>query len=82
MLKENRNVIARLLVVVQTRGMDVREVFKYSLGLLLWSLTLAVGFLCKAVKSNKLLETLIEGFEPAEDVPSSAALIVDGIAVL
>ena len=31
---------------------------------------------------SKLLETLIEGVEPAEDVPPSAALIVDGMAVL
>ncbi|XP_068718128.1 uncharacterized protein [Montipora capricornis] len=37
--------------------------------------------LCKTVKS-KLLDTLIEGVEPAEDVTPTAVLIVDGKAVL
>ena len=61
--------------------MVLREVFKYSLGPLPWFLASADGSHCKTVKS-KLLETLIEGVEPAEDVPPSAALIVDGMAVL
>ena len=81
MLKADRDLFARLLVVAQTRDMDLQEVFKYSLGPLLWSLASADGSLCKTVKS-KLLEMLIEGVEPAEDVPPSAALIVDGMAVL
>lgn len=39
------------------------------------------GSLCKTVKS-KLFESLVEGVEPAEDVPLTAALIVDRMAVL
>ena len=81
MLKADRDLFARLLVVAQTRDMDLQLVFKYSLGPLLWSLASADGSLCKTVKS-KLLETLIEGVEPAEDVQPSAPLIVDGMAVL
>ena len=81
MLKADRDLFACLLVVTQTRDMDLQEVFKYSLGPLPWSLASVDGSLCRTVKS-KLLETLIEGVEPAEDVPSSAALIVDGMAVL
>ena len=81
MLKADRDLFARLLVVAHTRGMDLQEVFKYSLGPLPWSLASADGSICKTVKS-KLLETLIKGVEPAEDVPSSVALIVDSMAVL
>ena len=81
MLKADRDLFARLLVVARTRDMDLREAFKYSLGPLPWSLTSADGSLCKTVKS-KLLESLIEGVKPAEDFPPTAASIVDGIAVL
>ena len=82
MLKADRDLFARLLVFAHTRGMDLQEVFKYSLGPPPWlALASADESICKTAKS-KLLETLIEGVEPAEDVPSSAALIVDGMAVL
>ena len=81
MLKADRDLFARLLVVAQTREMDLREVFKYSLGPLPWSLASTDGSLCKTVKS-KLLESLSEGVEPAEDVPPTTALIVDGMAIL
>lgn len=81
MLKADRDLFARLLVVAQKRDMDLQEVFNYSLGPLPWSLASADGSLCTDAKS-KLLETLIEGVEPAEDVPPSAASIVDGTAAL
>jgi len=70
---------ARLLIVAQTRDRDVQEVFQYSLGPFPWSLASVDGSLCKTVKS-KLLETLIEGVKPTD--PPTAALIVDGMAVL
>ena len=80
-LKADRYLFAHLLVVAQTRDMDLREVFKYFLGPLPWSLASADGSLCKTVKS-KLQESLVEGVEPAEDAPPTAALLVDGMAVL
>ena len=46
MLKAERDLFARLLVVTQTRDMDLQEVFKYSLGPLPWSLASADGSLC------------------------------------
>ncbi len=81
MLKADRDLFARLLVVTQTREMHLREVFKYSLGPFPWSLASTDSSLCKTVES-KLLESLVDGVEPAEDVPPTAALIVDGMAIL
>jgi len=81
MLKADRDLFARLLVVAQTRDMDLREVLQYSLGPLPWSLASVDGSLGKTDKS-KLLEILVKEVEPAEDVPPTAALIVDGMAVL
>lgn len=79
MLKADRNLFARLLIAAQTRNMDLREVFSHSLGPLSWSLASSDGSLCKTVKS-KLFESLVGGVEPAEDVPPTAALIVDRMA--
>lgn len=80
-LKADRNLFARLLVIAQTRDMDLREVFKHSLGPLPWSLTSTDGSLGKTDKS-KLLELLTNQVEPAEDVPPTAAWVVDGMAIL
>ena len=77
-LKADRDLFARLIVTAQTRETDLREVFTYSLGLVLWSWASADGSLCKTVMS-KLLESLVDG---VEDIPPAAALIVDGMAVL
>lgn len=81
MIKADRNLFTRLLVVAQKRSMDLRNVFEYSLGPLPWSPASADGSLCKTDKS-KLLESLTKDIEPAEDVPPTAAIIVDGMAVL
>ena len=81
MLKADRNLFSRLLVIAQTRDMDLREVFKHSLGPLPWSLSSTDGTLGKTDKS-KLLELLTNQVEPAEDVPPTAAWIVDGMAIL
>lgn len=80
-LKADRNLFARLLVIAQTRDMDLREVFKHSLGPLPWSLASTDGTLGKTDKS-KILELLTNQIEPAEDVPPTAAWIVDGMAIL
>ena len=67
MLKADRDLFARLLVVAQTRDMDLQAVFKCSPGPLPLSLASADGSFCKTVNMKcKLLETLIEGVEPAE----------------
>lgn len=81
MIKADRNLFARLLVAAQKRSMDLGEVFEYSPAPLPWSLASADGSFCKTDKS-KLLEALSKDIELVEDVPPSAAIIVDGMAIL
>ena len=81
MIKADRNLFARLLLAAQKRSMDLREVFQYPLGPLPWSLVSADGSLGKTDKS-KLLESLTTDIDFVEDVPPTAAIIVDGMAVL
>lgn len=80
-LKADRHLFARLLVIAQTREMNLRDVLQYSLGPLPWSLAASDGSLAKTDKS-KLLEPLVDQVEPVEDVPPNAAWVVDGMAVL
>ena len=61
--------------------MDLRAVFKHSLGPLPSSLASTDETLGKTDKS-KLLEPLTNQVEPAEDVPPTAAWIVDVMAIL
>lgn len=61
--------------------MDLREVFKHSLGPLPWALAGTNGALTKMLKS-KLADYLIKDVDPAEDVSPSAAWVVDGMAIL
>ena len=56
-LKTDRNLFGCLLVIVQLRDIDLRDVFKYCLGRLPWLLTSTDGTLGKTDKS-KLLELL------------------------
>ena len=81
MIKADRNLFARLLVAAQKRSMDLGELFEYSPGPLPWSIASADDSLCKTDKS-KLLEALIKDIEQVEDLPPSAAIIVDGMAIL
>ena len=62
---------ARLQVVTQSRTMDLREVFQYSLGPVPWSLATPDGQMTKTTKST-LLQLLEKDFDPIEVVPNDA----------
>ena len=72
---------ARLIVLAQHRKLDMREVLKYSLGSLPWSLASPDGSLTKTNKA-KLLHLMETSQEQERDVPTRAALIYDGMAVI
>ena len=80
-LKADRSLFARMVVVAQTRLLNMPEVLCYELGPLPWSLATGDGSLTKTAKS-KLLNLLEDGIEPAEDIPPNAAIMIDAMAVL
>ncbi|XP_041369507.1 uncharacterized protein LOC121383502 [Gigantopelta aegis] len=82
-LKNDRALFARLLVIAQTRKIDLREILTYSLGSISLPLASMDGSLAKTSKSALL--DLVE--KKAEDclvtlVPSNSAIILDAMAVL
>ena len=72
---------SRLLVVAQSRAMDLREVFQYSLGPVPWSLATPDGQMAKTTKST-LLQLLEKDCDPIEVVPNDAVWVVDAMALL
>ena len=80
-LKANSKLFSRMLIIAQTRSLDLHEVLKYELGPLPWSLSTVHGCFMKTDKS-KLLHLLEQYSQPVDVVPADAAVIVDGMAML
>ena len=82
-LKNNRNQFARMLLLAQSRNVDMKEVLSFSLGPLPLSLSTEMGTLHKTQKTQ--LMTLIESSVQNHTVGNIAqgnALILDGMALI
>ena len=80
-LKADRKLFGRLAVIAQSRALNMRQVLKYPLGPLPWSLACTDGALAKTNKA-KFAEVLERSTESAVDDPECTAWIFDGMAVL
>ena len=80
-LKMDRNLFARMAQIGQFRKIDLKEVFKYPLGPLPWSLANAYGLLRKTNKA-KVMQLLEKGTAVVERYPENACSIYDGMALL
>ena len=83
MLQANRNLFARMLLLAQSRNVDMKEVLSFPLGPFPLSLSTEMGTLHKTQKSKflRLIEsTSQEAISPS--VPQENALIVDGMAMI
>ena len=81
-LRTDRSLFARLLVIGQSRQMDLRQLLVHKLGPLPWSLALFDGALVKINKAAlpKLLE---DGVESLQCLPAQiTAVIIDAMAML
>ena len=80
-LQANRNLFARLLVIGQSRQIDLRDLLTHELGPVPWSLATYNGSLAKTNKSvlAKLLE---DGVEILPNLTNASAVIVDAMAQL
>ena len=58
-IRADRELFARLLIIREKRGINIKELLKYSLGPIAWSLATPQGNIFKSVKS-KLLKDLEE----------------------
>ena len=79
-LKADRGIFTWIIVMAQTRLLQLQQVLQYELGPLPWSLYTGDDSLAKTQKSALL--NLARYAEPVEDVPPNAAIIVDVMALL
>ena len=81
-IRADRNLFARLLVIGQSRQMDLKDLLTHELGPLPWSLASSDGSLAKTNKAilSKELESGIECLSNLPDV--TTAVIIDAMALL
>ena len=80
-IKADRGLFARMIVIAQHRQMNMQDVLKYPLGPLPWSLATPDGTPAKTTKAT-LLHILEGKAEAVEEVPTSAVWIINGMALL
>ena len=80
-LKMDKNLFARMAVIGQFRKIDLKDVFRYSLGPLAWSLADAYALQRKTNKA-KLLQLLERATPMTETYPQNACSIYDGMSIL
>ena len=80
-LRANRNLFARLLVIGQSRQIDLRDLLTHELGPVPWSLATYDGSLAKTNKSA-LAKLLKDGVEIFPNLTNASAVIVDAMAQL
>ena len=80
-IKSNSDLFGQLALIMQTRTIDLRDVFAFPLGPHPWSLAGVMGELKKSNKAT-LLHMLEKDVDPVEDIVEQVITIVDGMAVV
>ena len=70
-----------MVIIAQSRDLDMKEVLAYPLGPLLWSLAKADGALRKTSKPA-LAKVLQKNVPSAEVLPQHSACLIDGMALV
>ena len=77
-LKADRSLFGRIVVMAQGRNLQMEEILSHPLGPLPWALATPDSFLRKTNKAA-LANLLQKNVQPAEHIPSNSAAIIDGM---
>lgn len=80
-LKADRNLFGQMILVAQSRNIDLKEVLAHPLGPIPWSLATPEGSLRKTNKAA-LAKALIQNIKAAESIPSPSACVIDGMSIV
>ncbi|XP_078679472.1 uncharacterized protein LOC144915103 [Branchiostoma floridae x Branchiostoma belcheri] len=80
-LKADRALFGQMIVIAESRKLQMRDVLCHPLGPLPWSLATADGSLRKTTKST-LAKELQKNVPAAEEIPQTSACIIDGMAIV
>lgn len=77
-LKADRSLFGRIIVMAQGRNLQIEDVLSHPLGTLPWALSTPDGLLRKTNKAT-LATTLQKNVTVAEQLPGNSASVVDGM---
>ena len=80
-IQTDRSFFTRILILQEKRRISTRELLKYFLGPIAWSLATPEGSIYKSLKS-KLLNVLEDRIPVPSTIPPKAARIHDGICII
>ena len=80
-LKTDRSLFGRMIVIAQSWNLHIRDIFAHPLGPLPWSLATPDGFPRKTTKA-KLATHLQKCVANAEAMPNTSATVIDGMSLV
>jgi hypothetical protein len=80
-MKADRNLFAKMILIGQTRKLDMKDILSHRLGPIPWALATPEGTLRKTVKPT-LAKRLKKDLSPAESIPDNSACVIDGMALV
>ena len=80
-LKADRRLFAQMIVIAESRNLQMREVLSHPLGPLPWSLATPDGLMRKTNKAS-LAKELQRNVQAADAIPQPSACVIDGMALV
>jgi len=80
-LKADRRLFGQMVIIAESRKLQMRDVLAHPLGPLPWALANGDGSLHKTNKTA-LARELEKNVSPAEEIPEPSATIIDGMSVV
>jgi len=80
-MKADRKLFGHMVVVAQSRKLDMKEILSHPLGPIRWALAKGDGSLAKTDKS-KLMSEIGKNVPVAENIAGKSACIIDGMSVV
>ena len=74
-------IFGKIPIIQQTRKLDLKEIFRFPLGPIMWSLAISTGELIKTSKAA-LMHEVEKGATCVDAIPSPFATIIDGMAMV
>ena len=80
-LKADRSLFVRIIVIVQERSLQMDYILSHPLGPLPWALSSADGLLRKTNKAS-LASLLQKNVQATEEVPANSSAVIDGMSLV
>ena len=80
-LKADRRLFAQMIVIAESRNLQMRDVLSHPLGPLPWSLATPDGLLRKTNKAS-LAKELQKNVQASDAIPHPSACVIDGMALV